>query len=99
MRRFTILTLMAGITVLAIGLAALRDANAVWAGVLLLATLLLLGTAALGVIYGQGRSRAGWLGFSLFGGTYLAMVIGPWLAESIGEKLPTTQALRYVHSR
>ena len=58
MRRFTILSLMGLVLVLALAIAALRNANDSWAGGLLLATPLLLCSALIGASCGQRRSRA-----------------------------------------
>src|SRR5262249_61336937 len=64
MRRFTILSLMGLILVLALAIAALRNATDSWAGGMLLATPLLLSVALVGTSCGEGRSRARRLGFA-----------------------------------
>src|SRR5438128_404667 len=97
MKRFTIRTLMAFVVVLAVGLAGLRSATELWAGCLLLVTLGVLLAAVLGAIYTAGRSRAGWVGFSLFGLAYLALALTPIVPERLTGALPTTQALNYVY--
>ncbi len=99
MRRFSILGLMGFILVVGVGFAALRDANDVWASIMGLATLALLGIAVLAVVYGQGRSRAWWLGLALFCGVYHFLAAAPWVAEQVRPKLPSTLLLDYVHSR
>jgi hypothetical protein len=98
MRRYSILRLMGFILVLAVGLAALRDANDQWAGGMILATSLLIGIATLGGLFGADRLRAGRLGFAVFGGGYFALAfLG--LSEGNLSKLPTTWLLAYVHQR
>ena len=98
MRRFTILSLMGLVLVLALAIAALRDANDYWAGGSLLATSLLVGTGLLGAAYSTGRRRAGRLGFAVFCGGYFALAfLG--LSEPNLAKLPTTWLLTHVHQR
>jgi hypothetical protein len=99
MPRFSISGLMAIVLVSAIGLAALRNANDVWAGIMLLLALALGGVALLGVLYVRGRNKAWWAGFALFEASYLALAFGPWCATEIQPKLATTILLGYVHSQ
>src|SRR5437764_12859601 len=95
--RFTVSSALGAVLALAIGLAALRDANGLWAGVLMLVTLAALGTALLGVIEGRGEVRARWLGFLVFAGGYSVLAFGPWFSEQVRPTLATTQVLGYVH--
>ncbi len=97
MRRFSIRGAMSLVLVCAVGLAALRNANELWAGVIVLVTMALLGTALLGVIHQHGQGRAWWLGFGVFAGGYLVLALGPWFSEHIQPTLATTQLLDYVH--
>jgi hypothetical protein len=99
MRRVSILGLMGCVFACAVALAALRNASELWAGITLLIALGALGTALLGVIYQQGKDRAWWLGFALFGGGYLTLAFAPWFSEEVGLKLATTQLLGYLHSQ
>jgi hypothetical protein len=73
MRRFTILSLMGLVLVLALAIAALRNANDYWAGGLLLAAPMLLCIALVGASCGQRRSRDRRLGFAVFGWAYFAL--------------------------
>lgn len=98
MRRVSVAGLMGFVLASAVALAALRNANELWAGVLLLLATALVGVAVLGLIQGRGSDRAWWLGYAVFSGGYLALVFGPGFSGSIGSKLGTTQALAYVHS-
>jgi hypothetical protein len=95
--RFTVSSALGAVLALAVGLAAVRDANELWAGVLMLVTLAALGTALLGVIEGRGAVRARWLGFLVFAGGYTVLVFGPWFSEQVGPSLATTQLLGYAH--
>jgi hypothetical protein len=89
--------MMGAVLACAVGLAALRNANEVWAGALMLMTLALVGAAVLGVIHQREVSRARWLGCLLFTGGYLVLAFGPWFSEQIGPALATTQVLGYAH--
>jgi hypothetical protein len=92
MPRFLIRTLMAFIIVSAVGLAALRNADELWAGMMLLVALATLGTAILAAINLGGRERAWWQGFALFSGGYLVAAFGP-----VQFHLATTQLLITMH--
>src|SRR5262245_26625519 len=98
MRRFTILGVMGLVLVMAVGLAALRNANEYWAGGLLTFTSLLFGLALLGALCGRPEKRPGRLGFVVLGGGYFALAfLG--LSDANLNKLPTSQALSYVHQK
>src|SRR5262249_36376756 len=91
--------MMGAVLACAVGLAALRNANELWAGTLALLTLGLLGVAVLGVIYERCRDRAWWLGYALFGGGYLVVAFAPWVVEGFQPRLATSELLGYVHSQ
>jgi hypothetical protein len=98
MRRFTILSLMGLVLILAVAIAALRNADDYWAGGSLLGTALLIGVTALGAVYHSGRRRAGRLGFATFASGYFALAfLG--LSDRNLARLPTTWLLDYVHQR
>jgi hypothetical protein len=99
MRRFSIRRLTAFIVVAAIGLAALRNASDLWAGMLLLLTLAAVAIAMMGVVILRGAERYWWAGFAFFGGGYLAVAVGPWLSDTFQPRLGTTQVLRHAHDR
>ena len=99
MRRFSILSIMAFIVVAAIGLAALRNANDLWAGMLLLLALAAVAIAMMGAVILRGGERYWWAGFAFFGGGYLAVAVGPWLSDTFQPQLGTTQVLRHAHDR
>jgi hypothetical protein len=94
MRRFSIRTMMALIVVFAVGLAALRNANELWARAMFLVALDVVGIAVLGAILLRGPQRAWWTGFALFSGGYLLAVLSP-----VEPELPTTQVLGYVNAQ
>ena len=98
MRRFTILSLMGVVFVLAVGLAALRGANDYWAGGLLLGTPLLFGLSLIAAFSGKDGKRAGRTGFAVLGGGYFALAfLG--LSEGNLRRLPTSWLLQYVHEQ
>jgi hypothetical protein len=99
MRRFSVRTLMVLIVGAAAGLAALRDASEVWAGIMLTLVLLILGTAIFGAIYNRGRRRAGWLGLAVFGWGYFMLAFGPGFSSELGNRLPSTQLLIALNPR
>ena len=99
MRRFSIRSLTAFIVLAAIGLAALRDANDLWAGMLLLLALATVAVAMIGAVILRGGERFWWAGFAFFGGGYLAIAVGPWLSDTFQPQLGTTQVLRRAHGR
>ena len=94
MRRFSIRTLMAFIVASAVGLAALRNANDLWAGMMLLFALASVGVAVLGASHMSGQERAWWMGFAVFGGGYLVAALCPVRSE-----LATTHLMEYLQAR
>jgi hypothetical protein len=94
MRRFSIRTLMAFVLVSAVGLAALRNANALWATVMTMVALAFVCVAVLWAILLCGRERAWWLGFAVLGGVYLFVSVSP-----LQYRLGTTRLLEYVHAK
>src|SRR5262249_47440617 len=99
MSRFSICTLMAFILVSAIGLAALKNANSPWAGMMLLVALAAVGIAVMGAGIMRGRERAWWAGFGFFCSGYLYFAIGPGFSEKFQLDLGTTDLLQEIHSR
>lgn len=99
MSPMSIFKLMGWVLACAVCFAALRNANEIWAGTLLVLLLLMIGVATLGACFQQGRDRAWWSGFALFAGGYLVIAQGPWFAEQVQPRLGTTHLLDYVHHR
>jgi len=81
MPRFSIGGLMGVVLVASIGLAALRSASEIWAGVMFLVTCGMLALAVVGVVCRRDEKRAWWLGFALFGWGYLALAF--WSSEQL----------------
>jgi hypothetical protein len=99
MRRFSIRSLMAFVLVSAIGLAALRNASDLWAGMMLLLALAIVGTALMAAVILRGQERHGWAGFAFFGGGYLALAFAPGLSDTSRHQLGTTFILNGIYSR
>jgi hypothetical protein len=93
--RFSIARLLGVVLFISVALAALRASTDAWDGGLLGLALLLLLTAILLALHRTHPKRAYWLGFALFGWSYLiASMIPP-----IGSRLPTTKGLAYLGTR
>src|SRR4051794_17441258 len=99
MRRHTIASLMLATVVIAVAVAALKNASDAWVGGLHFLTLLLLGAALLAIPYRREGKRAFWLGFAIFGWGYLVLTQAPWFAEQVGPRLPTMHLLSYAHAK
>jgi hypothetical protein len=99
MRRFSILSLMAFVFVSAIGMAALRNANELWAGVMLTIVFIALATAVVGAMILRGGEQYASAGFAVFSGGYLAMTLGPGLDAPFKAHFGTTALLNYVQSK
>src|SRR5438270_8186539 len=97
--RFSIAGLMFVVLLIAVGVAALRSASQLWAGMIFTLTLALLGVAVIGVIYRRGARRAFWLGATLFGGGYLIVSFGPWFATEVRPYLVTSALLDALDAR
>ena len=90
--RFSIASLLGVVLFISVALAALRASTDAWDGCLLGLISLCLLTAVLLAVHRKDRRRASWLGFALFGWTYLiASLIPP-----IEARLPTTKGLAYL---
>ena len=89
--RVTIAGLMGAVLVVSLSLAALRSDSWAWSGATGLATCALIGLAAVGAACRTGSERAGWLGFAVLGGGYLALIS---IAPDLGS-FPTTKLLEW----
>ncbi len=84
---------MAFMLVPAVGLAGLRSASGLWAGIMMMLALAAIGVAILGAALMRGREWAWWLGLAVFGGGYLVLIFAPGLSSEAGARLVTTRAL------
>jgi hypothetical protein len=99
MRHFSIRNLMACVLVSAVGLAALRNASDLWAGMMLLIALAAVGVAVLGAVILRGWDRHWWAGFAFFGGGYLVLTLAPGFSTEVGPRLVTAMALDHLYSQ
>ncbi len=91
--RFPIAALMVAVLIVALGLAALRNSSATWAGVTFLVTCAVLCLAVVGIVCDGDARRAWWLGFALFGWGYLVLAF--WSSV----ELPTMVLLDAISER
>ena len=75
--RFSIAHLMASVLGLGLGFAALRNADRLWASATFTVSMSIISTALVGALVRQGRTRPAWIGFAVFGWTYLLIGILP----------------------
>ena len=90
--RYNIASMLGAISFVAVGFAALREANDQWDSGLFSLTLGLLLSAVLLAVHRTEARRAFWIGFVLFGWGYLSLS----LISSTEARLITTQALTYL---
>jgi hypothetical protein len=97
MRRFqcSIASVLGLVLFLAVACAALRQADELWDSAVFSLTVVVLVTSVLLAIHCSGRKRAFWLGFALFGWTYLIASLIP----SVESRLLTSKGLGYLDSR
>ena len=76
--RFSIAGLMAVVLIVAVGFAGLRAASSLWASAVFSAAVTLFATALLGAAARRGPARMVWLGFCVFGWTYLLATFWLW---------------------
>jgi hypothetical protein len=72
--RFTLAQLMAIVLYLGFGFAALRNADEFWASAAYTLAIILVAGALVGAFTRNGKARAPWVGFAVFGWTYLLIV-------------------------
>jgi hypothetical protein len=76
--RFSIAGVMGAVLVFAVGFAGLSAASALWASAVFTLTVTLLAGAIVGAVACRGPSRIAWLGFGVFGWTYLLATFWLW---------------------
>jgi hypothetical protein len=93
--RFNIASLLGVILVLGVGIAALRESDDLWESGVFILTLAALLISILLAVHRTESRRAFWIGFAMFGWTYLGFALVP----SIESRLITTKALAFVRSK
>jgi hypothetical protein len=76
--RFSIAALMAVVFIFAVGFAGLRASSPLWASAIFSIAIALFAAAILGVAAFRGPNRMAWLGFGVFGRTYLLATFWLW---------------------
>ena len=83
--RFTLARLMGIVLYLGFGFAALRNADAFWASATYTLAIILIAVAFVGAFTRSGWARTPWVGFAVFGWTYLLIVHLPdWSIGGLG---------------
>jgi hypothetical protein len=93
--RFSIASLLIVVIVLAVGFAALREASDIWSSGTFTLTIGALLISALLAVHRARSARAFWIGYALFGCTYLVLSLVP----VIESRLITTKGLTYLDSK
>jgi len=93
--RFHIGSLVLLVLLLGIGFAALRESSDLWESGLFTLTLGVLLISILLAVYRTESRRAFWIGFGVFGWTYLGLTLVP----SIESRLLTTKGLAFINSK
>jgi hypothetical protein len=97
--RFSLTTLFGAVLFAAFAVAAIRFASPLWAGLTMAVTVPILFAAILGALFRLGQARAFWTGTAVCGWGYLIVVLAPWFETGLGEYLPTSYLLSYVHGQ
>jgi hypothetical protein len=83
--RFTLAQLMAIVLYLGFCFAALRNADRFWANATYTIAIFSVATAVLGVIIRRGAARVTWIGYAVFGWTYVLLDMLPsWTSRGFG---------------
>jgi hypothetical protein len=91
--QFSLRTLLLAFIPVGLAIAALVNANYLWANAVLTVTLALLGTSLVGWIWTLKKARAFWSGFAVFGWGYMLLAFGPWFSEHVSANLISHQVL------
>jgi hypothetical protein len=94
--QFSIRSLLVAVTIAAVGIAALLNANGWWETGMWSLALLTLASGVLLIIYRRDEVRAFWIGYVVFGGLFVAVLIGSVLIEVYDSSLLTSRPLYYL---
>jgi len=95
--QFSIASLFVVIGILSIALAAFRQPSYMWANVTFTVAFAAIVLAIINIIYGQGASRAYWVGFLLCGGTYFTICTVPGIRDTLCPRLATEVVLDLIY--
>jgi hypothetical protein len=79
--QFSLRSLLAAVTILALGVAALLNPSVWWEAAIWGVAMFFLATAILLVIYRRSETRAFWVGFVVFGGLFLSILLYSYAAS------------------
>src|SRR5438552_3256965 len=99
MKRFSILSLMGLVGVIAIGIAALRSPSPLWANGLFTLAILACLASVIYAIYSKGRRRAFGVGFAICGWVNLTLSFAPGFDNQVAPHLLTTAVLDGLYAR
>ena len=97
--RYSLASLMGLVLFCAVAMAALRQADQVWASLLFSGAIVVLGTAVLAAVFARGARRGFWVGFCAFGWAYLALAFAPGFESDIRPRLMTAYLLDQLYGR
>lgn len=107
--RFSVRSLLVVLTIGCVGIAAMLNADPLWESVAWGSTLLLLSCGILLIVYRGDQQRAFWVGFVVFGGMYLGLLLyafsAAWKQERYASNplhfnsLATTKLMSYCYER
>ena len=93
---FSLLTAFGVVTFFAVSFAAMARPSSLWASIVWTATMVTLGSALLGCIFGSKRWRAYYAGFSFFGIAHMTLLFGPWFRDHTADVLVTSHIADYI---
>jgi hypothetical protein len=94
--RFSLLSLIGLVSWAALASAALVHPGSGWLSVVVTLTAAAIAWQLLRAVLTRGSSRAAAAGWLVFAVGYLAIARGPWLGQTVGPQLISTQALNYA---
>src|SRR4051794_4429788 len=93
--RITIARAMLAVVAIALGLAVLARPSEMAAKAAFTVAIASVGVAILGTIHTRGPRRAGWNGYLVFAGGYLAICFSPWFVDHIRPQLLPASLIDY----
>src|SRR5688572_25268407 len=94
--RYSLITVFAGVALVAICCAALVKPSYMWASGIWTLTIGILAAALIGCFYGNRRARASCLGVALFGWGHMILAFAPWFDTHTGSLLFTRAIVEWT---
>jgi hypothetical protein len=95
--RYSTLSLLSFVTLVAVACAALTNASREWAAALFTIVILAFLASVFGAVWLKGAVKASWFGFAVGCGVYAGLTYGPGLSETVKPGLPTFLILDYLY--